>query len=190
MATKYKAGMKFGSLTLIQQLGQYPSGKWRARCDCGEDHEASAHDMKRGKVQSCGCLMLGDLIDMTGQKFGRLLVIRHEQGGKCECRCDCGATRSFSRIALRRGQTSCGCAPRMDLTGLRFGRLVAIRYQRKKGWECKCDCGAVKFVSYTGLRRGETRSCGCLARDVKRERFIAMNAAKAAQRAARLGAAK
>ena len=61
---------------------------------------------------------------------------------------------------------------KLDLTGQRFGRLVAIRDsgERKSGqgviWECKCDCGEISFVSRVSLRSGDTKSCGCLHKEV------------------------
>lgn len=54
-----------------------------------------------------------------------------------------------------------------DLTGMRFGILVAIRPIRKNGrscWICKCDCDREKEVMTNNLKRGNTRSCGCLYR--------------------------
>ncbi len=34
------------------------------------------------------------------------------------------------------------------------------------GVVCRCDCGVVQVVRVCGLRSGETRSCGCLRRDL------------------------
>lgn len=53
-----------------------------------------------------------------------------------------------------------------DLTGLRFGRLVATNYSgsNKHGqprWTCVCDCGSEKVVLANSLRNGLTVSCGC-----------------------------
>lgn len=53
-----------------------------------------------------------------------------------------------------------------DLTGERFGKLVALRKTGvdKYGnavWECRCDCGNVKEIGAQNLRNGNTRSCGC-----------------------------
>lgn len=58
--------------------------------------------------------------------------------------------------------------PTVDLSGQRFGRLVAISYvagSPKKAWMCKCDCGATVEIRGRNLRIGKTRSCGCLKRD-------------------------
>lgn len=55
-----------------------------------------------------------------------------------------------------------------DITGQRFGKLVAIcntNEKTKKGnykWMCQCDCGNTSIVSIENLRNsGGTRSCGC-----------------------------
>ena len=56
-----------------------------------------------------------------------------------------------------------------DITGQRFGRLTVIAhvgYRRKYAlWQCECDCGNSTIVIGSDLRRGNTQSCGCLARD-------------------------
>jgi hypothetical protein len=55
----------------------------------------------------------------------------------------------------------------MDMTGRRYGRLVAIRleYIRAKNryWLFKCDCGVEKVIAVTGVRSGRVVSCGCYA---------------------------
>lgn len=53
----------------------------------------------------------------------------------------------------------------IDITGQRFGRLVAIEMAFKKNyrshWRCKCDCGNEIIVDLGNLRSGHTKSCGC-----------------------------
>lgn len=62
----------------------------------------------------------------------------------------------------------------IDLTGRRFGRLVVVRRaiapRRAVAWECACDCGTTAIVVGADLRDGNTRSCGCLRREVTSER--------------------
>lgn len=62
----------------------------------------------------------------------------------------------------------------IDLTGERFGRLVAIDFETRLGklggrarvfWRCKCDCGSEHFVCAEVLRRGEVRSCKCFQKE-------------------------
>lgn len=57
----------------------------------------------------------------------------------------------------------------VDITGMRFGRLVALsKRPRPKGekggsrWFCRCDCGVEKVIRSHCLRVGMTKSCGCL----------------------------
>jgi len=58
----------------------------------------------------------------------------------------------------------------LDVMGHRFGRLIAIRKITPPGtrskWECRCDCGAITIAALSHLRGGQTRSCGCLRREV------------------------
>jgi len=61
---------------------------------------------------------------------------------------------------------------RIDLTGQRFGRLIAGeskqvqgKTQKKLHYACKCDCGEDVLVVAQNLRRGLTESCGCLQKD-------------------------
>jgi len=54
-----------------------------------------------------------------------------------------------------------------DLTGLRFGMLVALSDAGPgnggcRNWLCQCDCGNRKPVNRHSLIRGNTRSCGCM----------------------------
>uniref|UniRef100_A0A7C9NUW7 Uncharacterized protein n=1 Tax=Muribaculaceae bacterium Z82 TaxID=2304548 RepID=A0A7C9NUW7_9BACT len=59
---------------------------------------------------------------------------------------------------------------RIDLAGQRFGRLVALEPTEKRSdgsvvWRCQCDCGKVVEVNAHRLRKGNTKSCGCLKKD-------------------------
>ena len=50
---------------------------------------------------------------------------------------------------------------RLDITGVRYGRLVAVALTADGDWLCKCDCGRETRKSAGGLRGGHVRSCGC-----------------------------
>jgi hypothetical protein len=65
----------------------------------------------------------------------------------------------------------------IDLTGQRFGRLVALERdgfnkQNNVRWLCICDCANFVTVLCRSLRSGNTTSCGCLARERSRERAL------------------
>ena len=55
-----------------------------------------------------------------------------------------------------------------DLTGQRFGKLVAEKWlgieKHKSVWRCRCDCGSVTKVTAGALASGNTKSCGCMKR--------------------------
>ncbi len=122
--------------------------------------------------------------DLTGRKFGRLTVVgpaedRITPSGQRKphwvCKCDCGSEVIVAGTHLKSGHTqSCGCledenrrkAKFIDITGQRFGRLVAlcpVRHKQKHTkWTCECDCGKYAYVDISNLLGGKTLSCGCL----------------------------
>jgi hypothetical protein len=124
-------------------------------------------------------------IDLTGQRYGRLTVIKEaDQNGYTRrwlCRCDCGNEMTVTMYNLRTGHTvSCGCVQKErasqnntdDLTGSVFGRLKVLRRSDTKPyksrhvfWECQCDCGNTTIADGVRLKDGTTQSCGCLRTD-------------------------
>lgn len=67
----------------------------------------------------------------------------------------------------------------LELTGQRFGRLVVVerRETTKSGtykWMCKCDCGRETIcIGRNLLRSGGTKSCGCLALELRKSNTYA-----------------
>lgn len=58
-----------------------------------------------------------------------------------------------------------------DLSSMKFGRLSVIsRADNSKSgkamWKCRCDCGNKVIVDGYSLRSGNTKSCGCLQREI------------------------
>lgn len=64
---------------------------------------------------------------------------------------------------------------REDLTGMRFGRLVALTPLAALRWLCQCDCGTVSQHRADDLKRGLARSCGCLRSEMQREAMEKIN---------------
>ena len=59
---------------------------------------------------------------------------------------------------------------RLDLAEQKFGRLTVLRFSHinERGssvWLCQCDCGKETYVEGFLLKRGNTRSCGCLQKE-------------------------
>ena len=124
------------------------------------------------------------LIDLTGQRFGRLKVqdvIRKNVNGKTRtlwrCICICGNEIFSESNALLTGKTvSCGCYKNemtarrnfIDLTGNKYGKLTVIERNgytpngKTIKWKCQCDCGKIVDVAMNGLKSGTTQSCGCI----------------------------
>lgn len=115
-------------------------------------------------------------LDMTGQRFGNLSVLRRVsevgdvRGVVWLCRCDCGNEKGIAAGNLRSGQhKSCGCGRFHELTGRIYGKLTVIsRTSNLNGrtrWVCRCECGVEKVVSAANLVKSNgTRSCGCFRR--------------------------
>lgn len=65
-----------------------------------------------------------------------------------------------------------------DLRGSRFGRWTVISFAEKREkpsrdrWLCRCDCGNEKAVAQRELMNGDSKSCGCLRREMTRDRFL------------------
>ena len=50
--------------------------------------------------------------------------------------------------------------------GEKYGRLKVIGESERHGYSvCECECGIVSEYKNTALKRGTTKSCGCLQRD-------------------------
>ena len=119
--------------------------------------------------------MARNIIDITNQKFGSLLVIQIIEKKTSRnrtlwlCVCDCGKKVELESEKLRSKKiNSCGCKDLNNITGQKFNRLTALQptnFRNTNGsvfWDCICDCGNMAKVTTSSLRSGHTKSCGCL----------------------------
>jgi len=124
---------------------------------------------------------LGKFIDLTGQRFGRLVVEYTVEKPKnlkgtykyWLCKCDCGNEKIIMGRNLYKGiSKSCGQCSRIEnLIDKRFGRLLVKEFYGKNKnnqslWKCKCDCGNITFVTSSHLMHGHTKSCSCLLKEL------------------------
>ena len=113
------------------------------------------------------------LIDLTGQRFGNLVVVRRApdyrepNGAKAvmwECECDCGNVVEIKAKYLTSGRKKfCGDYCKLkheDLVGKRFGKLLVVERISSGKWKCVCDCGNERIIVGNKLIRGNNTSCG------------------------------
>lgn len=129
--------------------------------------------------------MSGKIIDLTGQKFGKLTVIERDiskigNGAYWFCQCECGNIKSIHGNSLRRGVTkSCGKCSSINLINQHFGKWTVIEkdlekttLKHKSYWLCKCECGIIKSISETSLLNGTSKSCGCFRKEQTSQRRL------------------
>lgn len=177
-------GQRFGNLLVLSKDNSYikPSGQqvtmWKCTCDCGNTISIRSANLRNGSATSCGCIEEQER-NITGQRFGRLVVIDEDQNkpNSWICKCDCGNIKTILRSNLTSGKTrSCGCLQQEvgysklnDLIGQKFGMLTVVSREENDGkhvrYLCKCDCGNEKIFYSNNLKRGLSTSCGCFRKD-------------------------
>lgn len=177
-------GKKFGKLTVIdfnlEKSQALRMSVWNCKCDCGNTTTIQRQHLLSGKRQDCGrCI---ESLTKPGTKFGKLTVINQDlelskarNKAMMHCKCDCGKDYYCSRSDLINGKRTecldCVGSPKRDtedITGRKFGKLRAIKYDpdrskamKKTVWECKCDCGNTIYTTISNLKGGISTSCGC-----------------------------
>ena len=132
------------------------------------------------QIENYPIIPIGRAKDLTNQIFGDYRVLyrtisptnKNVTAWLCQCQ-KCKKYIIKNQYSLTTGINECECAN--DLTGQKIGRWT-VQYKteqrtKKRGviWHCKCECGNEKDVSAETLRRGESRSCGCLAKEKSAE---------------------
>lgn len=103
---------------------------------------------------------MGKFIDLTGQKFGRLLVIERcgtaKNGGVVwKCKCDCGNISTVASCSLRRGAVvSCGCYSREKFSErlIKHGESKTRIYRCWNGIMQRCFHPKCKAYQWYGAR--------------------------------------
>ena len=113
-------GKRYGLLTVLEKNGRDKNGRtlWLCKCDCGNIVTVSGKSLRSGNTTSCGRKNANKTADLTGKRFGRLVVLKREdiisKSGKksvaWRCKCDCGNYTVIRAGNLASGSTkSCGC---------------------------------------------------------------------------------
>lgn len=180
-------GKRFGRLTVIGEDRNVSGQKrWRCKCDCGTEVSVTSGHLNAGTTTSCGCVAKERQPDLTGMRFGSLVVSgksgeQNAGGGTMwNCVCDCGNKCQKSTGHLTSGAVrSCGCSWHESAVkaGEKYGRLTAIRPTDERSgtraviWLCMCDCGKEVKAEARSLVSGHTTSCGCYMRDSNRDKL-------------------
>jgi len=107
----------------------------------------------------------------------------------CECKCGNEFKLSRCRITNKKyGKICCPICARkiairktiVPMVGKKFDRWLVleemkIRKNRAVAYLCRCNCGVIKIVSGLDLRDHTSKSCGCLARELSRQRRGILN---------------
>lgn len=133
---------RVGRWTVLREVRKNGRLYYECRCDCGTVREIAGYSLKNGDSQSCGCLrrelQFENAIDLTGQRFGKLSVLRRDphkkDGGNYYwiCECDCGGRKSIrgTSLLMADGTRSCGCDQRKAAS--ETGKRVVAENARKQ----------------------------------------------------------
>ena len=151
-----EVGQRFGLGVVTEAEVRLPPQKGSTKtirgarliCDCGNGYETRITSLFRRAVKSCGhCGRTRAVVDRTGQRYGKLLVIRRNGSSAGSnpralwlCRCDCGNEVTIAGSELAKGPRGCrqGCFKRKPVVAAR--NIVRTSYRksaRKRGlaWE-------------------------------------------------------
>jgi len=150
-------GRVFGKLIVLYPMGYEKDGmRWMVRCECGKENGVKGYSLLRGDSVSCGSpLCRGQIQDLTGRKFGKLIVLRMSDKyvkGRCTfwiVRCECGVEKCVVANTLIVGHSkSCGNPRCNGMTG---------------------GCGDVTLDIFSAIKAGATRRSRQLQFDVTPE---------------------
>lgn len=184
-------GKQFENLTVLYrgedvlQNGKKRRVRWHCRCNCGNEFDVIADNLKARPNMTCNeCAIKRradkQRIDVSGHKYGRLTILEripNTRPTRVECKCDCGNSYVGDQADIVSGHTqSCGCLQKerasesntKDWTGVISEYGVEFLYQdtmNDKGqwlWRCKCGICGNEFTALPAkINNDHITSCGC-----------------------------
>ena len=156
----------FGNWTVLNQAA---INKWNCKCVCGTEKIQRASHLVAGKTTKCWKCRK---IDLTGQKFGKWLVLSRDSFSKSgwHCKCDCKFEKIVHLANLKKAlKNNAGCKNCQlsiyNLTGSTFGswkvlhKDVNLKFKGKICWICECICGNKSSILTQSLLAGKTKNC-------------------------------
>ena len=110
----------------------------------------------------------------SGETFGNLTIVEClgllKGHTSYKLRCKCGNTIVRSETYLLSAEVFCcghSCAYMHDITGMTFFNWTVVEPKKfdsapRTRWLCKCKCGNESYIDYHTLKKGLSKSCGCL----------------------------
>lgn len=174
-------GQRFARLVALHATDGRIGGcvAWSCLCDCGKQCLVAVKRLKSGNTTSCGCRKIearqenvGAMkVDMTGRRYGMLVVIEHADVVKRTTRWlvayDCGQRKVVAAGSLAGGKTiSCGCASRGKRKGLPLMPAKTREYMSVRGANRRAalrgSVGQFSVVEVSALfdaQKGQCASC-------------------------------
>lgn len=171
----------FGSYIVLEQdLSKKAAAKyWKIKCQfCGEEKSIRSDYLKKNPICKC------QKDTMINHFFGDFLVLnrcKEKAKDNCilyQCKCiHCGHIENVASNVLRSNRKHCSnCYIRkttlIDMVGQEYGFLKVLSrdlsvehtgHENDSYWLCKCmKCGSIKSIRGVSLRKGLTKSCGCV----------------------------
>ena len=159
-----ETGKTYGYLTVISRA-ESKDGRamWKCKCKCGNECIVPGKVLRSGHTKSCGCLKIERTVarnmergggDLTGQRFGKLVVIGFDswldrnnghRDRMWRCKCDCGNECVVNHRYLRFGDTeSCGCSKSR-------GNATIMRWLNSNHKIYQAEYSFKDFTSYNGV---------------------------------------
>ncbi|MFY0520549.1 hypothetical protein ACOMCU_22370 [Lysinibacillus sp. UGB7] len=151
---------------------------YKCRCSCGVEKDVRLESLTNGFSTSCGCRRQKRRKELnTGAEFGswqivdsKLNSLKNDMYYYLECR-QCEERIEGYHLELyklMKKTCSCNLGPQGFKKGTRYGNWV-IQCPGKKSsnkagdkyYLCKCDCGTLREVVDSSLRKLLSTSCGC-----------------------------
>lgn len=148
-------GQTFSSLYVERHIG---NARYECRCKCGNIRIVRGWDLTHGSAKAClDCVnrerSTSKLNDLTGKKFGKLLVIEYLGHKKWKCQCDCGNIVEIftGNLTRENGTRSCLRCSQLkqvkNYAGERINNVTIQKYLGDSKWQYICNCGNTGVTS-------------------------------------------
>ena len=179
----------------IVKNGKKRRVRWHCKCNCGNEFDAIADNLKKRPYMTCNkCANQrrsdNNRINVVGNKYGRLTILEiipNTQPTRVKCVCDCGNVYIGRQADIICGHThSCGCLHK-DMTsesntknwsgmiseyGVEFLHQDTMNHKGQWLWRCKCGICRHEFTALPAkINNGHITSCGCALQSAG-ERYI------------------